>query len=160
MGGFRGVPYDPPSSSAGAMSTSGVPDRSAPSAPKPRDAELTVGKSAPAKQHSHASSKVSVPIRASLSTLKPLRTYGLKLAIQVGHERTLQKAIFPNTPCYIGARVRRLGVARTPRMPWRRRPCEARKLCGLWPRWASAGQEARPEWIRVRERVGPSGSSR
>jgi hypothetical protein len=46
--------------------TSGIFDRSAPSAPKLRSSGPTAGKSAPAKQHTHASSNVSILIKSSL----------------------------------------------------------------------------------------------
>jgi hypothetical protein len=96
MEGLRGVPRDTFLSDIGALLTSGVPDRSAPSAPKPRNAEPIAGTSTPVKQHSHASSNVSIPIRSSLSSQKPLCMHGLKSAIQAGREKTFPKAIFPN----------------------------------------------------------------
>jgi hypothetical protein len=68
MEDLHGIPQDPFPSGAGALLTNGVPDRSAPSAPKPRSPEPTAGKSAPAKQHSHASSNVSILIKSSLCT--------------------------------------------------------------------------------------------
>jgi hypothetical protein len=88
MGGLRGLPCDPSPSSAGAFSMSGVPDRFAPSVSKPLSAESTVGKSAPAKQHSCASSKVSVPVRLSSSIPK------LMQVVQIGEPGRLWRKCF------------------------------------------------------------------
>jgi hypothetical protein len=95
MEGLRGVPCDP--FGVGALLTSGVPDRSAPSASKPHNTEPIAGTSTPAKQHSHASSNISIPIRSSLSSRKPLHMHGSKSAIQAGREKMFLKAIFPNS---------------------------------------------------------------
>jgi hypothetical protein len=75
---------------------SGVPDRFAPSVSKPLSVESTVGKSAPAKQHSCASSKVSVPVRLSSSIpklMQVVRNWRTRPTV----EEMLPKAIFPNS---------------------------------------------------------------
>jgi hypothetical protein len=46
MEGLRGIPHDLFPSGVGALLTNGVPDRSAPLAPKPRSSEPITGKSA------------------------------------------------------------------------------------------------------------------
>jgi hypothetical protein len=67
MEGLRGIPRDPFPSGVWALLTNGFLDWSAPSAPKPRSSEPIAGKSAPGRQHSHASSNVSILLKSSLS---------------------------------------------------------------------------------------------